>query len=461
MDKIISVYHDDSETLQNICRVDFTDRKLGKVKKTDEGYLTGVAPVAKVGILTYFLSDGTTRRELVNEDTLFNLDSMGTLKMKPVTDQHPPERSLDSRTVKRRKVGFTGENIQRSGEYLMVPVTITDHDAVENVDGGRRELSPGYMVDLLLEPGEFNGQRYDAVQLSRRYNHLAVCDRARGGSDLKLQLDAVSHVDGFEIDALGEGVGVGGPRQGVGGTTTCKCPNCGYVTSHGRGTPCAEKSCPKCGTKMTGVNTDGKSSDFKNKRNIINKKGKEGNMSTIRIDGIDYEAAQEVINFLGKETQRADDADKKLTVLQENVDALEGERDGLKTKVTELEKVDHTEKINTGVKERLNILDVARVVMNEDDYKGTNTMTNDEIRRAIIKVKSPDVKLDDRSEEYVNARFDAVVEGINFDDDAIARQRRSTSDRHDSKDDPVEKARLDAEERIRNNYKTFGGREKE
>ena len=40
----------------------------------------------------------------------------------------------------------------------------------------------GYKVDLLLQSGTTdNGERYDAVQLRRRYNHLAICDRARGG----------------------------------------------------------------------------------------------------------------------------------------------------------------------------------------------------------------------------------------------------------------------------------------
>lgn len=53
--------------------------------------------------------------------------------------------------------------------------------------------------------------------------------------------------------ARGEGQGVGGPRQGDGGTDTCKCPSCGYTASHERGKPCAEMKCPKCGTNMGGA----------------------------------------------------------------------------------------------------------------------------------------------------------------------------------------------------------------
>jgi len=55
-----------------------------------------------------------------------------------------------------------------------------------------------------------------------------------------------------KIAKLGEGRGVGGPRQMVGGSGKCVCPSCGHEEEHNRGTPCAEKDCPKCGTKMQG-----------------------------------------------------------------------------------------------------------------------------------------------------------------------------------------------------------------
>jgi len=60
--------------------------------------------------------------------------------------------------------------------------------------------------------------------------------------------------------ALGEGVGVGGERQGIGGAKYCVCPSCGYTMKHerkgeGESKPCAELTCPKCGAKMKGSNT--------------------------------------------------------------------------------------------------------------------------------------------------------------------------------------------------------------
>jgi len=55
-----------------------------------------------------------------------------------------------------------------------------------------------------------------------------------------------------KISKLGEGKGVGGPKQMVGGASKCVCPSCGNTETHSRGTPCADKKCPKCGAKMQG-----------------------------------------------------------------------------------------------------------------------------------------------------------------------------------------------------------------
>jgi len=50
----------------------------------------------------------------------------------------------------------------------------------------------------------------------------------------------------------GQGQGVGGVRQGDGGTDYCVCPDCGYKAPHPRGNPCGSIVCPKCGTRMVG-----------------------------------------------------------------------------------------------------------------------------------------------------------------------------------------------------------------
>lgn len=50
----------------------------------------------------------------------------------------------------------------------------------------------------------------------------------------------------------GAGRGKGGDRQGDGGAAYCVCPKCDYSEKHEKGTPCTEKDCPECGTKLEG-----------------------------------------------------------------------------------------------------------------------------------------------------------------------------------------------------------------
>lgn len=48
----------------------------------------------------------------------------------------------------------------------------------------------------------------------------------------------------------------GGGRGRMGGKGlvpggTCVCPSCGAHVPHQRGIPCYQRTCPKCGSKMT------------------------------------------------------------------------------------------------------------------------------------------------------------------------------------------------------------------
>jgi len=50
----------------------------------------------------------------------------------------------------------------------------------------------------------------------------------------------------------GKGQGVGQPKQGQGGFSSCVCPNCGHTEAHSRGAPCNSMSCPECGSSLVG-----------------------------------------------------------------------------------------------------------------------------------------------------------------------------------------------------------------
>jgi len=62
----------------------------------------------------------------------------------------------------------------------------------------------------------------------------------------------------LKIAARGDGLGVGGKRQGDFGADTCVCPKCGYKEKHTQATPCSSKKCPECGAVMGGANVKSK-----------------------------------------------------------------------------------------------------------------------------------------------------------------------------------------------------------
>jgi hypothetical protein len=162
------------------------------VAKIDSnGFLRIDGVAAKAGVLTYLKPDGSIVRELVTAGTLFHADALATLQGAPVTVGHPVVGLLNAENARSYSKGAVGA-IKQDGTHLAVSMTVTDSDAISAVNRGSRQLSPGYTAVMDYTPGEFEGQHYDAIQVSRTYNHLAIVDSARGGPECKINLDGFS-----------------------------------------------------------------------------------------------------------------------------------------------------------------------------------------------------------------------------------------------------------------------------
>jgi len=163
------------------------DRATLKATRTDEGYLVDTPVVGRTGILIYHNADGSTRRELRRPEDVFNADSLASFSGKPITDGH--RGFITASNAKKVSVGvIKGDGIQE-GDNVLAPIIIHDGDMIDKaMNGGVRELSLGYKVDLDETPGEWNGQNYDAVQTNIRVNHLALVPKGRAGN-ARLNLD--------------------------------------------------------------------------------------------------------------------------------------------------------------------------------------------------------------------------------------------------------------------------------
>jgi len=155
------------------------------------------ANLTRVGVFSYTRADGSTVRELRHPDEVFAEDSLDTLRSAPVTNRHP-DRAVSPSNWRSLTVGHVGEDVKQFGSFVSARLMIQDAGAitdVERADGdpeALRELSCGYSCRLDETPGEFAGERYDAIQRSIRYNHVALgpAGWGRAGNEVALRLDS-------------------------------------------------------------------------------------------------------------------------------------------------------------------------------------------------------------------------------------------------------------------------------
>lgn len=173
----------------------FDTFQVPKVEKTKEGYLRGKVIASRAGVFEYLNFDGTIRRELRHPDEVFKRNSLDTMKMIPVTDDHPTE-FVDSKNAAQLQVGYTGENCDTDGDNIITTITVTHQDVIDKILSGKKvELSLGYEVTLVKKSGNYDGQDYDCVQTNIVYNHLAVVDKGRAGRNARFRFDNAAELN--------------------------------------------------------------------------------------------------------------------------------------------------------------------------------------------------------------------------------------------------------------------------
>lgn len=195
--------------------------ELKSAVRTDEGYVLAEGFAARPGVLEYRQADGSIRRELVLEEELHRADSLETLARKPVTLEHPQNKSgeqvfVASENVQDFGVGDVSESIEvdRLNGFVKIRMAVRRKDAVDAIDKGIRELSAGYTVDLDLTPGKHPvyGQ-YDAIQRNRKYNHVAIVPMGRAGSSVALRADSAVQVSPFHILETDSNAGINPEKE--------------------------------------------------------------------------------------------------------------------------------------------------------------------------------------------------------------------------------------------------------
>ncbi|MGN8278150.1 DUF2213 domain-containing protein [Pseudomonas sp. SMN5] len=153
---------------------------------TPEGFLCVKGIAARTGVYQYLSSeldlDGPER--IVNvyrsPEEVFKPESMATYLDKDVTNDHPDDL-VDSTTFKNVSVGHV-RGVERDGDNLIVDMIIKDQSAIDDIQSGKAELSPGYLAEYVEAPGIApDGTAYEYEQRDIQINHNAVVEAARAG----------------------------------------------------------------------------------------------------------------------------------------------------------------------------------------------------------------------------------------------------------------------------------------
>lgn len=174
-----------------VVRFDLSDNKKTRLRTDGVGRKLLSGNLTRTGVLTYKLSDGTTRRELRHPHEVFDTDSLDSMLGAPVTALHPAN-PVNVSALKSVQKGVV-RKVKRDGNFVNGECAIDDDALVSAIErGDMHDVSPGYTCKLEHTAGVYEGERYDAIQREIRYNHLAVGPKnwGRSGPSVALRVDA-------------------------------------------------------------------------------------------------------------------------------------------------------------------------------------------------------------------------------------------------------------------------------
>lgn len=321
--------------------------------ETPEGYLTVNVPITRPGVFPYQRSDGTVQMEAKLPEEIFSDRTLRSARSKPVTDEHPNEPvTIDNYQQYAKGMSHTDSRVEDLKVY--VSLTITDKELIQKIYDGKNEISIGFTSDVVAESGTYDGQNYEYVQRNIEINHIAIVDKGRAGPEVAIRSDSAA----WQIDS----------------------------------------------------------------DNTVTE-GSKKKMAKIKIKGTEYEIDDAVKAYIdelaskkpndeddeknkkkGNGEQKGDSVDKllgRLDALEAKLEATEAELEAEKAKRLTDDALDKL------VAERVELINTAKPLLGDSfDFTGKSDR---EIKEAVIATTKKDFKGDGKSDDYINAFFDAMV----------------------------------------------------
>jgi len=172
------------------------NNELSHRRVDDNGYLyIEKSPILRSGILEYYGEELTEGK--VDEIDGVKIDpkklykvyispeelekSLESFKLIPVVNEHE-WLGNEGADAKDYQIGSTGENLFIEGDMLMSPLSFTSQEVASDIQKGKEELSAAYTQSLKRS----DDPRYDFIASDFKANHVALVDRGRCGSDVRI-----------------------------------------------------------------------------------------------------------------------------------------------------------------------------------------------------------------------------------------------------------------------------------
>lgn len=249
----------------------------------------------------------------------------------------------------RDAVGWIGDEVARDGEFIRIPMVVAHKRAIEAIDAGKRELSVGYAAEVEWGEGTTpDGQKYDAAMKNIVVDHVAIVDHARGGSELR--------------------IGDGAKSWGVSPVN--------HQTADERKSPMAD------------------------------------NLRKVLVDGLQVETTDAGATAIEKLTKDKAEAERKLAdAASEHTKALAAKDAEIAAKDAEIEALKASAmsdaELDKRAAARADLIGTAKAIVADVKTEG---LTDADIRKAVVVAKLGDAAIKDKSEAYIDARFDILAE---------------------------------------------------
>lgn len=357
----------------------FSDASLvAGTRRREDGSLLADVRIARTGVQTYLGAEvGKPDVPIVRVyrpgSEVFSRDTVSSAAHRPVTNDHPPTM-VDSTNWKQFAVGQTADEVAGEGIFLRVPLMVSDGAAIRDIEAGKREVSAGYTCDLDWTAGMTSaGEAYDAIQKNIRLNHVAIVARGRAGSQVR----------------IGDGAPDGGKDRASWGAA-----------------PITDEAASKEGPMAA-------------------------ELRKVMVDGLQVEttdAGSAAIDKLTKDRDSAKDAlanaekahgtalaakDADIARLTaEHKTAIEKKDAELAAKDAAIDaekaKVLSDADLDKRVTDRADLISKAKAIAKDVQTTG---LSDAAIRKAVVVAKLGDAAVKDKSEAYIDARFDILADG--------------------------------------------------